>query len=278
MMNLIERLATSVILIPTILGLLYIAARYGLPWIIGIILMVVAIPAGLEYIKLMHKTDIKIARWEFVASIPFIIFAYIVFDGRYGDIALLIGISYQILRYLRGGKHRQGLAAIAAGAFGLLYIPWMLHFFYRIFASGPTGWIYASSVFLMVCAYDAGAYAVGSRFGRHRVFPLVSPNKTWEGLLGGFILTVIITALSLLWIGELTVGQKVLHILLLSGLISAATQIGDLFESKLKRAAGVKDSGIFLPGHGGALDRLDGFLFALPAFYFYFYEVLGFIY
>jgi len=276
-MNVIKRIVTSVFLVPLMLGLLYIAARYHLPWIIGIILTIVAIPAGSEYIKLMHRNDIKVARWEFIATIPFIIFAYIIFDGRYGDIALLIGISYQILRHLPGGQHRQGLAVIAAGSFGLLYIPWLLHFFYRIFASGPEGWIHASTVFLMVCAYDAGAYAVGSRFGRRRAFPLVSPNKTWEGLIGGFILTVIIAALSPIMIRELTVEKWILHVLLSAGLISAATQIGDLFESKLKRAAGVKDSGRFLPGHGGALDRLDGFLFALPAFYFYFHYVLGFI-
>lgn len=276
-MNAIKRIATSVILIPLVLGLLYITARYDLPWIIGIMLVAVAIPAGSEYIKLMHKIDIKVARWEFLAAIPFIIFAYIAFNGRYGDIALLIGISYQILRHLRGGKHRQGLAVIAAGSFGLLYIPWLLHFFYRIFVSGPEGWIHASVVFLMVCAYDTGAYAAGSRFGRRRAFPLVSPNKTWEGLGGGFILTVVIAALSPILIRELTGGDWVFHVLLSAGLISAATQIGDLFESKLKRAAGVKDSGLFLPGHGGALDRLDGFLFALPAFYFYFHYVLGFI-
>ena len=120
------------------------------------------------------------------------------------------------------------------------------------------GWIIVWTLALVAIA-DSGAYFAGRRFGRRRLAPQVSPGKTWEGLAGGAVAGIVWGLAGLLWLpgaGWLWLVACVV------GIIAAV--FGDLFESALKRARGVKDSGALLPGHGGVLDRLDASLAALP--------------
>jgi phosphatidate cytidylyltransferase len=107
---------------------------------------------------------------------------------------------------------------------------------------------------------DTGAYYAGRRLGRHKMAPVVSPNKTWEGAAAGFAASLIAAAVwSYFRLGRIDPG-----LLGVAALTAAAAQIGDLMESLIKRGAGVKDSGHVLPGHGGVLDRMDAMLFAAP--------------
>ena len=106
--------------------------------------------------------------------------------------------------------------------------------------------------FIITWSTDIGAYFSGRRFGRRKLAPAISPNKTVEGLLGGIVAATIFGAAWALWTG---LGAALLA---LGPVLAVAAQGGDLFESSMKRRAGVKDSGTWLPGHGGALDRLDG--------------------
>ncbi len=119
------------------------------------------------------------------------------------------------------------------------------------------------AMLIIVWVADSGAYFVGRAFGRHRLAPRVSPGKTWEGFAGG------VGAASL--VGMLLLGRvETLSIAAAVGIAAATAAfsvLGDLFESLLKRLAGVKDSGAILPGHGGVLDRVDGILAAAPVFY-----------
>jgi phosphatidate cytidylyltransferase len=118
----------------------------------------------------------------------------------------------------------------------------------------PDGVALVLWVFVVTWAVDTGGYFVGRRFGRHPLAPAVSPKKTWEGLYGG-------VAAATLFGGLLTLLARLdLTLLLLAPILAVAAQIGDLFESWLKRRAGVKDSGSWLPGHGGLFDRLDGMI------------------
>ncbi|MBN1337460.1 MAG: phosphatidate cytidylyltransferase [Deltaproteobacteria bacterium] len=119
---------------------------------------------------------------------------------------------------------------------------------------------------LLACIWlcDTGAYFVGRSLGRHRLAPRLSPKKTWEGAVGGLAASVATAVafsriLALPWNDAWAVG--------IGGALCGAAIVGDLAESLLKRAVGVKDSGVFLPGHGGVLDRLDSVLFGAPILY-----------
>ena len=112
---------------------------------------------------------------------------------------------------------------------------------------------------LVVWGYDTGAYLTGRRLGRRRLLDHISPSKTVEGLAGGLIVATLAAG-----IGAALVGLEPWHPLIIGPLVGLAAQAGDLAESMLKRAAGRKESGFLVPGHGGILDRLDSFLFAAP--------------
>lgn len=119
---------------------------------------------------------------------------------------------------------------------------------------------------ILVWANDTGAYCIGSAFGRHPLLPSVSPAKSWEGFWGGIVVTMGVAALLSQFTGVLCLWKWVG----LGLVVALASVLGDLVESRLKRSIGVKDSGRFLPGHGGFLDRFDAMLFALPATLIYF--------
>jgi phosphatidate cytidylyltransferase len=284
-MNLVKRIVSGVIACCVVLGIVYVGAQYDVRWIAGALILVVAYLTALEYLHLMKRLDIPLAAPEFLIWIPLLVLSYLVWDGRYADVVLLFAVAYQVLRYLAVMPHRTGFLQAVAGAFGLLYIPWLLHYFYLIYLGSPsqspmTGAANGIVVLLMVFGYDTGAYFVGSAIGRHQAFPNVSPKKTWEGVAGGFVFTVaavmIAAFLDPQW-REFVYWRGFPHVVASSFFVGWAVQLGDVFASKLKRAADVKDSGSFLPGHGGALDRIDGLLFALPTFYFYYHHILHFL-
>jgi phosphatidate cytidylyltransferase len=107
---------------------------------------------------------------------------------------------------------------------------------------------------------DTAAYYAGSRLGKHRMAPTISPKKSWEGAAAGFVTSLLSAAVWSVWrLGRLSPG-----LLALAALTAVAAQVGDLVESMIKRGSGVKDSGRVLPGHGGVLDRVDAMLFATP--------------
>ena len=148
---------------------------------------------------------------------------------------------------------------------GLFYISIPICLLFSI-AAAPDASYYPHRVLgllLLVWTNDVGAYLVGSRFGRHKLLKRISPKKTWEGTIGGAVLTMVVAwGLSYL-ITDFTQPQW----LVLSLVAAIGSNLGDLVESMLKRSAGVKDSGKILPGHGGLLDRFDAFIFCLPFFW-----------
>lgn len=283
-MNLLRRLSSAAAAMAVIFIVLYVGARFQVQWIVGLLIMVVSYLASIEYLQLMKKLGISLAAPEFLIWVPVLTLSLVFFKAQYADVVMLCAIAYQVLRYLKALPHLTGLIQAAAGVFGLLYIPWLLHYFQLIYLGSPgqkphVGAVNALVVLLMVWGYDAGAYFIGKSFGKHKAFPNVSPNKTWEGVAGGFVLAVlggiVGATFSPVW-RDLVFWNGFVHLLIAGLLVGCAAQLGDLFASKLKRAAGVKDSGTFLPGHGGTIDRIDGLLFALPAFYFYFHYIVRF--
>jgi len=119
--------------------------------------------------------------------------------------------------------------------------------------------------FLITFATDTGAYAVGKIFGSRRMAPSISPGKTWEGAIGGVVAGIGATV-SLVTLQDLPLSTW--SALWLGAAAAVVSQFGDLMESKLKRLAGVKDSGRLIPGHGGLLDRLDSLVLVFPLVYY----------
>lgn len=118
----------------------------------------------------------------------------------------------------------------------------------------------------VIWAIDIGAFFSGRRFGKRKLASFVSPGKTWEGVLGGFLFALVVAYFGLYFIQPYILSSVLQVTLVLAG-IGLLSIYGDLFESLLKRQANIKDSGALLPGHGGILDRIDSLLLAMPIFY-----------
>lgn len=143
---------------------------------------------------------------------------------------------------------------------------------------GSANMLLPLSVFILLWANDTGAYCTGSLLGRHKLFPRISPAKSWEGSIGGGVLSIIVAAL-IGHYGANGAGTKGMDIMVWIGLgvvVVVFGTWGDLVESLFKRTIGVKDSGKILPGHGGMLDRFDSSLLAIPAVVVYLYTLSQF--
>ena len=130
-------------------------------------------------------------------------------------------------------------------------------------------WLLPMSIFVFLWMNDTGAYCVGSLFGKHRLFPRISPKKSWEGSIGGAVLVLLVAAL----ISHFTTELSTINWIGLALVVVVFGTWGDLVESLFKRTLGIKDSGNILPGHGGMLDRFDSSLLAIPAAVIYIYTL-----
>ena len=198
-----------------------------------------------------------------------------------GLLLVAVGIVLVAVASFTRPDPRDGLATWMATTFGALYVS-MLAFVLRLGHAAPAtpaiaplaalgserGWVLL--LILAVWAYDTGAFLVGRRFGRERFLTHISPSKTYAGLVGGIAATTVVVGLLLVGL-----GQPVWHAAILGPVTALAAQAGDLAESMLKRAAGAKDSGTLIPGHGGMLDRVDSFLFAAPVVTLYVVAVIS---
>lgn len=260
---------------------LVIALWIGLP-AIAAVLVVVALLGGLEVFRLLRSAGYpSLPMLGTALAVALVLEAAIAPGGE--KALLLVAIATVLAGVGAFGREdpRDGLVAWVATVFGGVYVG-LIAFVLHLASDAPAvpadaplhilsaaqGWILL--LVLGVWSYDTGAYLVGRQFGRHRFLTHISPSKTIEGLVGGLVATTVVTALLLAALGQLPVGA-----LALGPLLGLAAQAGDLAESMLKRAAGAKDSGTLIPGHGGILDRIDSFLFAAPALALYVGLVTG---
>lgn len=177
-----------------------------------------------------------------------------------GGFLALLSIGVGCLVLFARTPVEQGLPAVGALAFGTLYFALPIAALVQLQRLDP--WL----VFLLVAVVwvgDSAAYYIGSRWGRRRLAPRVSPRKSWEGALAGLVGSLLATVA---W-SWLRLGRVDLSLVALMVVVAISAQLGDLVESVFKRGAGIKDSGTSLPGHGGWLDRGDGIFFAAPVFW-----------
>lgn len=176
----------------------------------------------------------------------------------------LLVLSLKILFSLPQPDLNQTVPQLGWLGLGLLYLPLLLgHLVLLRQLQDGREWIFLTLFAVMAC--DSAAYFSGVNFGKRKLYPAVSPNKSKEGGFGGLLGAVLaVLVAKATFLPQIGVIEGVLFGLLLG----CAGQVGDLFESLLKRACGVKDSGSLIPGHGGLLDRLDSLLFSFPLSYY----------
>jgi phosphatidate cytidylyltransferase len=179
-------------------------------------------------------------------------------------------LAFSLVALFRLQEIRLAAAQAALVLMGFLYVPLLLSHLVMI-RMLPHGVPWLFLIMVIVMTGDSAAYYVGSNFGKTKIYPAVSPKKSVEGSLGGLAGSVAGAFISrAIFFPELTPLDCIATALLLGVL----GQLGDLFESLIKRSCGVKDSGVIFPGHGGILDRLDSLLFAGPAAYYYAYFLM----
>jgi phosphatidate cytidylyltransferase len=259
--NFLKRTITIVIGIPFIIFIIFYG---GLPFFVIATLLLVYL--GLrELYNLTHKKGTEPSLiWGFLLSLYFIflpLFDKYNLDYNKINIIVFIILSYFISQFFKK-NYSMMLSNISLTIFGSIYVGYLFSFIIRI-KNLPNGNYFLIFLLFITWINDVAAYIIGIKFGKNKIFPKISPMKTIEGSLGGIIFGVISVFIFKNWI-NLTFDK----IILLGLIITIIAQLGDLFESMLKRCIGVKDSGNIIPGHGGILDSFDSLLFAAPVFYY----------
>ncbi|MFZ7126577.1 MAG: phosphatidate cytidylyltransferase [Desulfobacterales bacterium] len=190
--------------------------------------------------------------------------------GAAGLVVALNLVGCGLLALIRFSRNPGILDAVFRQTAGIVYIPLSLSLLIPL-RSEADGWKWILFILFIVFAGDIGAYYVGTYRGRHKLCPAVSPGKTIEGAAGGIAGNLVVGSLfKTVWFA----GLPWIPCVMLFCAVGVAGQIGDLFESQIKRTAGIKDSGTLLPGHGGFLDRIDALLFVAPVAYAFRYYIL----
>jgi len=237
---------------------------------------IVAALAAYEYVQIANAGGNPIPIWWMAAAVALF---FLVVNYQPQDTIAAVSLATLILFTWNAFRTplKHVLGETAAGLFALLYICYPLTLLPQLLAKwdGP-----ALLLFLFLCVWsgDIAALYIGKRFGKHKLAPSLSPNKTWEGAIASVVASVVF-GMALVAVGEylsshgsnftrLHTTEPWWQSLILAIILNVAAQLGDLLESALKRGANVKDSGTMLPGHGGILDRIDALLLAAPVLWF----------
>ncbi len=241
-----------------------------------------------EFYKMLENKKVKAYKKTGMAAavlIPLLYYILTVYKKPSDGIVTMITVLtvlYLMTRHVLFGEIKEAMVKIGFTIFGVLYISMLfthvlhlryitdksivLNFMGLFSINAEEGRLWIFTTFLMVWASDTAAYFIGSNFGKHKLIPRVSPKKSVEGAVAGFLAPVIIMLIAkLMYFKDLSI----IHCIMMGILAGIFGQIGDLAESLLKRECEVKDSGKILLGHGGALDRFDSLLFVIPLIYYY---------
>lgn len=248
-----KRIITSVIGVPLLVTIFYLGNE---AFLLAVMLLTLA---GLyEFGNITKASGMKSIPVVWGAGgILFPLLFYYLHHRLFVGVALFLIFSFSFYLYWYPRYTPTDLAFALLGTF---YISWGFAQFILLRAMNDGFWLIVYA-FIIIWSTDTGAYFVGVGLGRHKMTPVVSPHKTWEGFAGGIVCSFL-AALLLTSVVSYSQGQILLYI---APVVSLAGQMGDLFESTLKRSAGIKDSGTLIPGHGGVLDRFDSALWSVPA-------------
>lgn len=253
-----QRLITTLVLAPLVLIILF----YAPAWFLGGVALLIILAAGRECWKLipLNKLVVQVG-FLLLILLGLLICGYLFTYWLTLGLVLWLFICIAILTF-PNSQHYWGYPAVVASVCFLLlplFIQSLIHLYYL-----PQGKTLLLYLLFLIWASDIGAYITGKQLGKHKLIPQVSPGKSWEGVLGGFFLAMIIAVLGFIYFKPVAIFYW-FSLAICTVIISI---FGDLFISILKRRCHLKDTGTLIPGHGGVLDRLDSLIAALPLFYF----------
>jgi phosphatidate cytidylyltransferase len=252
-----QRLITALILIPLVLLLLFVAPVWMLVGVLCLVLMV----CGWEWLHLIPLTE----KWHqsiFMGALALSFVACQLYFSLWLSLGLisLVGLFFAEITYPKTQSLWGRLSIVTGLAF--LLLPLFLESVLQVI-NAKDGRVLLLYMFLLVWSADVGAYLAGKKWGVHKLIPLVSPGKSFEGALGGLALVLCVTGLGFYYFKP----HSLMLWLIVSFTVFVVSIVGDLSISMLKRRVGLKDTGTLLPGHGGFLDRLDSLIAVAPVFY-----------
>ncbi|MBR9813626.1 phosphatidate cytidylyltransferase [bacterium] len=262
----LQRLLTAVVAAPAALALIW----FGTPWAVAAVVALIVLLCAEEWARLaqLDGSEVRFVFRGLIVAGMFVMYGVAV-DFSAQNLVLGLGVFWWLLAaiWLRGypaffadGKIPQ-FPAIVVGA--LVLLPAFLGILTLHEAPGD-GPLRVFLLLILIWAADTGAYFAGHQFGKHKLAPRISPGKTIEGAVGGMLTAALVAIAGGLWVFGLA-GATLFGFVLLCLVVAGLSIVGDLTISMFKRQADVKDTGAILPGHGGALDRLDSVLAASPA-------------
>lgn len=265
MTNLLKRSLTGIAYVAVMLGGVLLH-----PFVFAVVFAALLFFTQYEFYSLMEKEEQHPKK--IIGCIFGVLFFLICFcisngflQGRFALSIILIFLFLMIIEIFSKGKNPLGNAGFGIMGFVYVAIPLsLMNFIVQPSADGHSNiyypWIMAG-IFFIIWVNDSAAYLVGSALGKHKMCPGISPAKSWEGFIGGAVFAIIMGILNAVMFQQASMVSWIV----IAVLTVVFGTLGDLFESKIKREIGIKDSGNILPGHGGFLDRLDSLLFAVPA-------------
>jgi phosphatidate cytidylyltransferase len=258
----ITRGLTMLIALPVILLCVYYG---GIPFLA--LILVLALIGVNEFYDMMLKKGFFPAYYVGnVITIFFIVFAYYALKRNWEpahSAILTLAAAAALISGIFLKREKDTIVDVAVTILGMIYVGWFLSYLFFIRSLTEHGG-YLFFLLFTVWTMDIMAYLAGKFFGRTPLMPSISPKKTWEGAITGFVVCMCAA-----WIFSWTAQLEIRHALILGALIGIFGQVSDLIESLIKRDAGVKDSSNILPGHGGVLDRIDSFVLTAPLMYYY---------
>ena len=259
----LPRILTILISVPIIFGCTYYG---GIPFLV--LVLSLALISINEFYSLMKRKGYspQFSIGNFF-TIFFIVFAYYALKRNWEPAHSAILTCAAIITFSSGiffKKVQDAIPNIAVTLLGIFYIGWLFSYLMFIRPLTEHG-AYIFFLMLTIWANDITAYLVGSRFGRIKLSPYISPKKTVEGAVAGFVVCVGAAALFSTFMVEISLVDSIF----LGITVGIMAQVSDLVESLIKRDAGVKDSSSIVPGHGGVLDRMDSFILTAPIMYYY---------
>jgi phosphatidate cytidylyltransferase len=258
-----------------ILGsIVWAAIKLAPLWAFFLLAFLFIIGACLEMYRMLDAFGARPFRWIGLAASGAVVWSMLGIEPTFHTCMPLIGVTILtvVMAIWRRGDPAEMLGASLHTLFPVLFVGMALGYLPRIRTlPGEDGSDLLLLTLVCVIFTDVGAFYVGSTFGRHRLAPRLSPKKSWEGAVGGVLMGVGAAVVAHFWFfHRLPIG----HAIAIGIILGVAAILGDLAESLVKRAAGVKDSSNLIPGHGGLLDRCDSLLFSGPILYYYYLYLL----